>query len=86
MKIIEKKINVRFFEDVMSGRKTFELRKEDDVRYEKGDIVLLRAVDETGKYLLTGSEIPVEVTYVLRNFEGLEDGYCICGIKVLNYE
>ena len=85
MKVIEKKILMEYFGSIESGKKTFELRKEDDVRYEVGDIVVLKAIDKNGNYL-PGEEIPVEVTYVLRNFEGLEDGYCICGIKVLNYE
>lgn len=85
MKIIEKKINMRFFEDVMSGRKTFELRKEDDVRYENGDLILLRAIDDKDGSYLPGYEAVVEVLGVLRDFEGLKDGYCICSIKVLSY-
>ncbi len=68
-----------FFEGVVSLAKTFELRREDDVRYEVGDIITLREWEPERGY--TGREIDVEVTYVLRDYPGIEDGWCIMSIR-----
>ena len=74
----ELKILPNYFQDVWSGKKTFELRK-DDRGYQCGDELVLREWDVTG---YTGSVLLVRVTYVLRNAEqyGLKDGYVILGI------
>lgn len=85
MKVIEKKIQYKFLVQIVTGRKRFELRKEDDVKYEKGDLILLRAIDVKDGSYLPDCEAVVEVLDVLRDFEGLKDGYCICSIKVLSY-
>ena len=77
MKTHELKILPQYFQAVWDGIKTFEVRK-DDRDYQCGDILVLREWD--GKY--TGSELDVEVTYILRNASryGLADGYCIMSI------
>lgn len=67
------------FDDVAEGRKTFELRKNDH-NYKVGDVLLMREV-ENGKY--TGRKVKVEVTYILTDYTGLEEGYCIMSTKVL---
>lgn len=81
MKNIKKKILPEYFKDVVSGAKTFELRKdEDDIQV--GDTLDL--VEWTGeKY--TGRNIRCIVTYVLRNCPkyGLMDGFCIIGIEAV---
>lgn len=78
MKQVKKKILPQYFKDVCSGKKNFELRKdEDDIQV--GDILTLEEwVPETGK---TGYCTNRTVSYVLRNVPeyGLMDGYCIIG-------
>lgn len=80
MKWITKKILPEYFKDVVSGRKTFELRKdEDDIQ--PGDILNLQEWSPDDGY--SGDQKDFTVTYVLRNCPqyGLMDGYCIIGIK-----
>ena len=74
-KIIEKKILPEYFEAVIHGKKTFEIRKdEDDIQV--GDAIILKEWDGE-KY--TGRETGRNISYVLRNVPqyGLSDGYCI---------
>ena len=78
-KAIEKKILPEFFEAVVRGDKTFEVRKdEDDVQV--GDTIILREWDGTS---YTGRWTHVYVSYVLRNAEryGLMSGYCIFSVS-----
>lgn len=42
MKIHELKCWPKFFQDVWDGKKTFDIRKGDDRKYEVGDEVILR--------------------------------------------
>lgn len=69
------KIQPKYFEDVESGKKKFEIRK-DDREYSIGNTVQLC---ECSNGLLTGNMITVKISYVLRNCPeyGLKDGYCI---------
>ena len=62
-----------------NGIKTFELRKKEK-EYRKGDILELMEFTE-GRH--TGRVIRAEVTYILDDYTGLEDGYCIMAIRVL---
>ena len=62
MKIIEKKIRPEYFEQVISGKKTFELRLN-DFEIEEGDVLHLREWNpETKDY--TGREIKKNVGFV----------------------
>jgi hypothetical protein len=81
MRRIIKKILPQYYEDVVSNRKTFELRKDED-QAEPGDYLVLREWDGE-KY--TGEAVLTEITYVLRDVPqyGLMDGYCIIGIRKL---
>jgi hypothetical protein len=74
MKLIHKKILPEYFNDVISGEKKFEIRK-DDCNYQVGDILILE--EWHGYY--TGRFFLVTLTYILRNCPeyGLMDGYCI---------
>lgn len=74
------RIAATFYEDVASGRKSFELRKNDR-NYKDGDILEMMEFKE-GKN--TGREIKAIVTYLLEDYTGIEEGYCIMGIKVLD--
>lgn len=67
------------YEDTKNGIKTFELRKKEK-EYRKGDILELMEFTE-GRH--TGRVIRAEITYILDDYTGLEDGYCIMAIRVL---
>lgn len=70
-----------YYSDVISGKKTFELRK-DDRPFELGDKLLLQEYDpENGGY--TGAEETLYIDYILRDCPqyGLMEGYCIIGLK-----
>lgn len=79
-KVHELKLSALFYEDVARGRKKFELCKNDH-NIKVGDKVRLnecRSGDYTGRY------IEAEIVYKLENYSGLEGGYCILGIDVIN--
>ena len=79
-KIHEIKIAAMYYEDVASGKKSFELRKNDG--YKQGDkLIMLEFKD--GKH--TGRIINADVTYMLEDYTGLAEGYCILGIQVTDY-
>ena len=82
MKVIVKKIRPKFFGEILRGNKTFELRKEDDVQYEKGDILILKEIDPTTTdCCYTGRLAVSRIGFVLRHFEGLADDYAIISLK-----
>ena len=69
------KILPKYFKEIQSGNKRFELRI-DDRNYQVGDTFVLLEY-ENGKY--TGRYYIQVISYVLRDCEkyGLMDGYCI---------
>jgi hypothetical protein len=70
----------QYFNEIINGNKTFEIRK-DDRGYKKGDILHLREYNQLlDEY--TGNQIKKTVSYILMggNF-GLEKGYVIMGLK-----
>jgi ParB family chromosome partitioning protein len=69
-----------YFDDVANGIKTFELRKNDR-GYKKGDILEMMEFAD-GKN--TGRMVKVLVTYILEDYTGIEDGYCIMATTLLN--
>lgn len=75
-----------FYEHVATGSKPFEVRREDDRRFEVGHVLRLREwVPSTitrQKEGYTGAECHRLVTYVLRDaaFFGLKEGYCVLGL------
>lgn len=72
----ELKILPGYFAAVISGAKTFEVRK-DDRPYKPGDVLALREYDGA---VYTGRTCNADVLYVLRG-EYCRDGYCIMSIK-----
>jgi hypothetical protein len=82
---IELKAWPEFFEEVVNGRKPFELRK-DDRAYEVGNILKLREWRMLGGY--SGREVRVRVTYLLRHAPefGLQPGFVILGIQPLDFQ
>lgn len=80
-KIHEIKIAAMYYEDVVSGKKSFELRKNDR-GYKQGDkLIMLEFKD--GKH--TGRIVNADIVYMLKDYTGLAEGYCILGIQVTNY-
>lgn len=80
-KLHEIKIAASYYEDVVSGKKSFELRKNDRAYREGDGLRMLEFKD--GKH--TGRLIDAVIIYMLEEYTGLEEGYCILGIKVLDY-
>lgn len=68
-----------YFDDVANGIKTFELRKNDR-GYKVGDILEMMEFAD-GKN--TGRTVKVLVTYMLEDYTGIEDGYCIMATKLM---
>lgn len=67
-----------YFEDKLSGIKLFELRKNDR-DYKVGD-TLHEMEYQDGEY--TGRDLYEEVIYMLEDYAGLTEGYCILGTKL----
>jgi ParB-like chromosome segregation protein Spo0J len=78
-KVHEIKIATSFYEDVASRKKTFELRKNDR-GYKVGDGLKMLEFNN-GKF--TGRTIEAVITYMLEEYTGLQEDYCILGIETL---
>lgn len=66
------KIEKTFFEAVICGDKTFEIRNNRDRGFQKGDTITLLEKSDIGTSLLTGRKIKARITYVL-NYEQKPD-------------
>ena len=83
MRIHQLKLHEDFCDDVLSGKKSFEIRK-DDRDFQEGDHIKFRAVDDDGictNHPINGKEF--EITYALVGW-GLKDGYVALSIKEVN--
>lgn len=75
----ELKILPEYYEAVLSGKKKFEIRKNDR-NFKEGDMVKLREFKD-GEY--TGNFIKGRITYILFGGKfGLEEGYCIFSLSI----
>ena len=45
------KLHEKYFQAVLSGKKTFEVRSNHDRDYQPGDIVIMQEVDYRGEYV-----------------------------------
>lgn len=77
-KIHRIKLASNYYDDVATGKKTFELRKNDRGYREGHKLELLEFAE--GRH--TGRVIRADIVYMLEDYTGLEDGYCILGIRV----
>lgn len=75
-KVHDVKLGTTFFDDVKTGRKTFELQKNDR-GYKEGDTIVMHEYKDG---TTTGRTIEKKIVYMLEDFTGLEDGYCILGL------
>jgi ParB family chromosome partitioning protein len=76
------KTEKQFFEDILSGDKSFELRHNDRM-FQVGDFLAMNEIQLTEgegiKY--TGRCCMVEVTYVIQDNRFLQDGFVALGIR-----
>lgn len=79
MKVHNLKIAPTYFQDVVSGKKKFEVR-ENDRGYNIGDYLCLREYD-TEYHLYTGKELVVKIIYILGDFVGLKENYVVLGLS-----
>ena len=77
--IHELKILPHFFTDVISGKKTFEIRKNDRP-FEKGDLLALNEYDADRK-CYTGNSCLVYIDYILEDAEYVKNGMAVMAIK-----
>ena len=80
----ELKILPAYFEAVISGEKTFEIRDNSDRGFQKGDIVTLTECTNGSMTTATGRQVTREITYVT-NY-GQTDGMVVFGMKVSDEE
>ena len=68
------------FSSVLSGKKKFEIRK-DDRKFKTGDELILKEFDRNNN-VYTGRMLHRKVDYVLRDdYVGLSEGYCILSLS-----
>jgi hypothetical protein len=69
----------QFFRAITLDLKSFDLRK-DDRSYQVGDTVVFEEF-KPGVGTYTGEKTARRIVYILRDFDGLQPGYCILGLK-----
>lgn len=70
------KLAKMFFNDMQTGRKPFDLQKNDR-EYQLGDVIEYREMDNGEP---TGRVIEKEITYIMEGFAGLKEDYCILAL------
>ena len=80
IKVHEIKLGAEFFEESVSNVKGFEIRKNDR-DYRVGDILEMMEYKNGAE---TGRTVTKLVTYILEDYTGLEDGYCIMSTVPVN--
>ena len=78
MKVHNLKIKPQYFKDVVSGIKTFEVRKNDR-NFKVGDLMVLETY---GNEKFTGGFVNTEITYILDDPKYCKKGYVILGFKL----
>ncbi len=63
-----------YFGDVASGKKQFEIRP--DKGFQVGDMVMICQFKQD----FTGIDVQKIITYILRDYPGLQEGYVILGL------
>lgn len=80
MKTHDIKLNIAFCDDVLTGRKPFEIR-QNDRGYQAGDHIKFTPIDEHCFVIKHEIQNKIyEITYVLSGW-GLKEGYVVFGIK-----
>lgn len=79
-----------FFNAILTGNRTSDIRDTVDRRYKVGDLMILQEWDPV-KGAYTGREQPVEITYIQTNHsnpcaisdKALSDDYAVLSIKLV---
>lgn len=78
-----------YFNEVVIGNKTFEIRKYDR-DFKVGDHLLLKEYDPFSEDIdfgftpgYSGRTVLCKVTYILKNYSAVKAGYVVMGIKLL---
>jgi hypothetical protein len=66
----------KWYKDVVSGAKTFEVRRNDR-NFQVGDTLLLQEWSQESGY--TGKSVERDVFYILDETEYLKEGYVVLG-------
>ena len=87
MKLHELKIKYECLVEVVMGRKTFELRKNDR-DYQVGDLIrfdIKESIFDSTRDIYIDKDTLYKITYVLKDVPqyGLDKDYCILAIKKL---
>ena len=93
MAIHEKKTIQSNFQDIASGVKTFDIRK-DRCNYQVGDIIIFNEVMENEIFNVfsgrvdslveyTGRSVKAEITYKTKGGYGLKNNWCALGLKLI---
>lgn len=77
----------QFFEPILEGRKTHDLRRSDDRSFSVGDKLLLREFDPKAERY-TGREVTIEITFITSadipcalSAQALDRNFCILSIR-----
>lgn len=78
--IHELKTHPEYFQRILTGDKTFEVRKNDR-DFQTGDVVLLREYyPDADTY--SGMEVELKIIYILNGGQfGIKKGYCVMGLS-----
>jgi hypothetical protein len=72
-----------FFNDMKDGIKKFDMRKNDR-GFQKGDLLIQEEFDpedvEEADKGYSGKAFVVRVDYILSDYAGLQEGYCVMGV------
>ena len=77
------KIKEMYADEVLSGRKTFEVRK-DDRGYAVGDKIKFSVINNASSVWYVSHDLSQKeyvITYILRNTEYVKKGYAVLAIK-----
>lgn len=72
------KVYPKYYKDVISGAKTFEIRKNDR-DFKVGDYMILNEYDVESGY--TGKKAMFKITYVMTDTEYVKEGFAVLGIR-----
>ena len=75
------KVWSEYMDDLLNGKKSFEVRLNDR-NFQVGDILILEEYDKEKKEYLSRN-LSVEVTYLLNNkvFDAIKEGFVVMAIK-----
>lgn len=82
MNVHELKIWPKYYRAVIARLKKFEIR-ENDRNFKVGDVIHLKEFEPTTK-LFTGRECDVMITYMIEEAPGMNPGYCLMTIEVVD--